>query len=112
MEASNLVELRILNDRGVDAFRNYLADSAALGSPEPRHLLNDNHFSKPFIPTVYLQRSKEFNNKSELAEYLTETFDRAGLTRQVSVRNRISGHQLFYSILINSVQYLMTESEM
>ena len=45
MEASNLVELRILNDRGVDAFRNYLADSAALGSPAPRHLLNDNNFS-------------------------------------------------------------------
>jgi len=88
MEVNNLVELRILNDRGVDAFRNYLTDSASLGAPEPRHLLSDNNFSKPFIPTIYLQRSKVFNSKSELAEYLIETFDRAGLTRQVSIRNR------------------------
>jgi len=79
---------RILNDKGVDAFRNYLKDSAPSGEPIPRHLLNDDSFSKPFNHIIYLEFAREFNSKLELGSYLCETFDSANLSRQVSIRNR------------------------
>lgn len=83
-----MVELRVLNDRGIDAFRNFLEDSASLGEKAPRHLLKDDSYSKPFHPTIYFQLSKKFSSKQELGRYLCECFDNAGISRQMVARDR------------------------
>ena len=81
-------QFRILNDRGVDAFRDFLEESAREGGQSPIHLLDDNYFSKPFHPAFYLLPSKNFDNKQELGRYICECFDNAGISRQMVVRDR------------------------
>lgn len=81
-------QFRILNDRGVHAFRLFLEESARDGGGSPIHLLNDNSFSKPFHPALYLLSSKNFANKQELGRYICECFDNAGISRQTVARNR------------------------
>ena len=80
--------LRVLNDRGVDVFRDFLTDSAEVGERAPRHLLSDEVYSRSFHPTIYLQASKEFTNKQDLGRYLCECFDGAGLSRQTVAKDR------------------------
>ena len=81
-------QFRILNDKGVDSFRNFLEESAREGGESPIHLLNDNFFSKPFHPAFYLLSSKNFANKQELGRYICECFDNAGISRQTVARDR------------------------
>lgn len=81
-------QFRVLNDKGVDVFREFLEESAASGTKPPRHLLTDNAYSKPFQPAIYFQISKKFSNKLEFGRYLNQCFDDAGITRQKVANNR------------------------
>lgn len=83
-----MAAFRILNDRGVDLFREFLQESASTGEKPPTHLLRDDSYSVQFEPQIFLTLSKRFDSKLELGKYLVEVFEKSGVSRQVVAKNR------------------------
>ncbi len=77
-----MVRLRVLNDRGVEAFRSFLEDSAEGGGGAPTHLLYDDAYSSTSSHAVFLDEDEEFTSKLELGRYLSQQFSDAGVDRQ------------------------------
>lgn len=63
-------KVRILNEAGLQRFREYLGAAKANPSlPSPREILDDGKFSEPFIPDVEVV-FQQFENAYELGVYL------------------------------------------
>jgi hypothetical protein len=83
-----MVRLRVLNDRGVGSFRDFLEDSAREGEPVPGHLLHEESHSADCNYPIFLDEDLSFETKQDLGRYLCEQFEKAGVSRQQISKDR------------------------
>jgi len=76
-----MINLRVMLPEGEQKFREYIHDLRTNPSSQ-RPDLNNKPFSEEFSPVVSIDEAKCFNSKMELAEYLQNCFDQAGLSRE------------------------------
>jgi hypothetical protein len=83
-----VVRLRILNNRGIDAFRAFLEDSGPQGEPVPAHLLYDDSYSSAYKYPIFLDEDLVFETKQDLGRYLCEELEEGGASRQLVSKDR------------------------
>lgn len=65
-----MTKVRILNDSGIQRFRNYIAAARSTPSlPPPIEVLEDGEFSEPFSPTVEVE-DQRFSDAYDFGAYL------------------------------------------
>ncbi|MDQ3288598.1 MAG: hypothetical protein M3Q42_10145 [Pseudomonadota bacterium] len=73
-----MTQFRSLNSAGIEAFRNYLQRLRMEATlPPPRHLLIDDAFSAPLIPSIE-GKPERFGSRMAFARWLSGTADRSG----------------------------------
>jgi hypothetical protein len=76
-----MTTLRVLTDEGTNRFREYLL--ALRENPDlPSPRLDSPSDSAPFHKYLEIDDERSFSTRMELAEYLLESFERAGLGRE------------------------------
>jgi hypothetical protein len=76
-----MMNLRIMLQEGEQKFKEYIHNLRA--NPHyQRPDLNTEPFSKEFSPVISIDKTRQFNSKMELAEYLQSCFEGAGLKRE------------------------------
>lgn len=63
------MKIRVMTDKGIQKFREYLSNLKNGNNPEKPDL-NTEENSKLFVPEIEIEDSPEFENKYEMAEYL------------------------------------------
>jgi hypothetical protein len=76
-----MMNLRIILPEGEEKFREYIHNLKANPLCE-RPNLNSEPFSKEFSPVISIDETRQFNSRMELAEYLQNCFEGAGLKRE------------------------------
>jgi hypothetical protein len=81
-----MTALRVLTDEGTDQFREYLhAGKENPDLPSPR--LDSASDSVPFHKYLEIDDERSFSTRMELAKYLSDTFDRAGVRREEVIQH-------------------------
>lgn len=81
-----MTQLKVLTDDGINEFRNFLIelkDNPALNKPD----LSGNKYSENFQPEITVNENKRFSSRMELAEYLSQKFNDAGVKSQYVITN-------------------------
>ncbi|RLI76483.1 hypothetical protein DRP05_12820 [Archaeoglobales archaeon] len=76
-----MIPLRIMLSEGEDQFRKYI-QQVKIDSSISRPDLNQNRYSKEFSPKIEVEEKVSFESKFDLAKYLYDLFDKAGVTRK------------------------------
>ena len=80
--------MRILNDRGLERYREFLEEVAEEGAEPPAHLLDDPAYSQDYSRIVHLDEDTTFETKQELGRHLSERLDEAGVQRHEASKDR------------------------
>ncbi len=81
-----MTNLRVLNDAGIDLFRQYLNDLRAGNTVEKPNL--DDFYSTEFPTRCDLEPAPIFASKLEMAKYLCKKFESVGIEREDIVFNK------------------------
>lgn len=76
-----MIAMRIMLPEGEDKFREYIRQ-VRNNCPVTQPNLNSEPYSKEFSPLIQIEEGKTFATKLELAEYLFDCFQKAGITRE------------------------------
>ncbi len=82
-----MTKVRVLNEKGIEEFIKFIEEAKKnVESNKPD--LNTNEFSMEFTPSIEIEENKAFDTRLEMAKYLYEKFENAGIKR-----NQIIGEE-------------------
>lgn len=82
-----MIYIRVFSDLGVNKFRQYIVDLK--NNPQTaRPDLNVEPYSTEFQPLVEIDENRIFQTKLEVAEYIKNQMDNAGISREGVLENR------------------------
>lgn len=81
-----MARLKVFTDKGINEFRNFLVElknNPELNKPD----LSNNKYSENLQPEIIIDENKIFSSRMELAEYLTQVFQDAGVKSKDVIPN-------------------------